>query len=79
MRLVGPAWSNVAAKAETEALPLGAVQLNSLPSNAEVYVDGKYKGVTPVTVAGLRAGPHQVALYKDGYGRKGTQIVVGYF
>lgn len=64
------------AMAEVEKLPLGAVQLNSLPSNAEVYVDGKYKGVTPVTVAGLRVGPHQVALYKDGYGRKGAQIVI---
>jgi hypothetical protein len=75
---IGQAAAQAYAKAvaEVDKLPLGAVQLASLPTNAEVYVDGKYKGVTPVTVAGLRVGPHQVALYKDGYGRKGAQIVI---
>ena len=43
------------------------VTIDSSPSNAEVYVDGEYKGVTPLTLELPRKVTHEVALEKDGY------------
>ncbi len=52
-----------------DKLALGAVFIETVPPNAEVYVDGRFRGVSPVTVAGLSEGRHLVALYKAGYAR----------
>ena len=45
----------------------GSLAISSLPSNAQVYVDNLYRGVTPVTVTDLAAGDHVVRLSEDGY------------
>ena len=42
------------------------VYINSLPSLAEVYVDGKYAGRTPIRVE-LRSGKHDFELKSKGY------------
>lgn len=65
------------AKASVAKLGLGAASITTAPTAAEVYVDGRYKGISPATVAGLRAGPHMVAVFKDGFARQSVQIEVG--
>lgn len=65
-----------AAKARVRKLPLGGLQITSNPPNAEVYVDGRYKGVTPVTVAGLRKGKHFASVLKAGYVRQTMKIEI---
>ena len=54
--------------------PLGAVAIETTPEHAEVYVDGRYRGISPATVAGLSAGEHLVTVYKAGHARH-TRIV----
>lgn len=49
--------------------PLGAVAIETVPEHAEVYVDGRYRGISPATVAGLPAGEHLVTVYKAGHAR----------
>ncbi len=47
--------------------PTGALYVKSTPSGASVYIDGTYKGVTPLVVSELSGGSHQVRLTKGGY------------
>lgn len=44
----------------------GGLQISSVPSRAEVYIDGKYAGTTLFAQA-LLVGAHQVELRKEGY------------
>ncbi len=46
---------------------VGALSVNSDPSAAAVYVDGRHVGLTPVTVADLVVGDHRVRVVKAGY------------
>jgi hypothetical protein len=45
----------------------GSMFVESTPSGSDVFVDGNYEGVSPVTVSGLAAGPHIVELHHTGY------------
>lgn len=45
----------------------GSLIINSSPSEAEVYVDDVYKGLTPKTLAKLKSGPYEILIKKDGY------------
>ncbi len=45
----------------------GGVYLTTLPSGADVWVDGTYVGRTPVLVDGLQSGKHAVTLTKVGF------------
>jgi hypothetical protein len=45
----------------------GSMFIDSTPQGADVYVDGNYEGTSPVTVAGIAEGPHQVELHLAGY------------
>jgi hypothetical protein len=47
-------WTNIKA--------VGTLAITSTPAGAKVIVDGKSRGVTPLTLADLSAGPHRVAL-----------------
>jgi hypothetical protein len=42
-------------------------EINSIPPNAEVHVDGALVGTTPLTAYPLRVGPRQIELAKKGY------------
>ncbi|HUU02251.1 MAG TPA: PEGA domain-containing protein [Myxococcota bacterium] len=46
---------------------MGKVTLLSVPQNAEIYVDGEYRGGSPLKAVDLRAGAHMVKAVKDGY------------
>jgi hypothetical protein len=58
------------AEAAVAKLPLAGIEVSTRPDSAEVYVDGRYRGISPTTVAGLREGEHIVTLAKPGYERK---------
>lgn len=45
----------------------GSVNVSSTPSGAEVYVDGKRKGVTPTTINNLVPGIHRLELRKSSF------------
>ncbi len=46
---------------------MGKVTLLSVPQNAEIYIDGEYRGGSPLKAVDLRAGAHMVKAVKDGY------------
>jgi hypothetical protein len=45
----------------------GAIVVASSPSGADVYLDNRYLGVTPLTQTGIDAGTHSVMLTMGGY------------
>jgi hypothetical protein len=48
-------------------MPFGGLYLTSLPSGADVWIDGSYIGRTPLLVDGLREGKHSVTITKAGW------------
>jgi hypothetical protein len=50
------------------------LKIESDPSQAEVWIDGKYLGITPLLVESLPQGRHEVVLRKTGYYSGGTWI-----
>jgi hypothetical protein len=58
-----------AARQAIAGLPRADLQVNSEPSGAQVFVDGDYIGVAPLTVPGVAVGEHYVTLKKLGYKR----------
>ena len=58
--------------------PVGTLAIATTPPGAKVSVDGKSRGVAPVTLADLPAGPHTVLLESgDGTVRREVKIVAG--
>ncbi|MFA5394704.1 MAG: PEGA domain-containing protein [Methanogenium sp.] len=45
----------------------GTLTVSSSPSNANIYLDGSYKGTTPRTIGGLSKGAHTLEITKPGY------------
>jgi hypothetical protein len=56
-----------AAVALLGAAPTGAVFVTTLPSGADVWVDGTYVGRSPVVVDALTAGAHHLTLTRTGW------------
>ncbi len=54
----------------------GALVVDSTPAPAEVWIDGRFAGVTPLDEPSLPAGPHWVVLRKAGWVRKSVRIDV---
>lgn len=56
------------AAARLEPVPkTGSIYINSTPSNAKAYLDGAYRGRTPLTISNLEVGEYQIRISKDGY------------
>ncbi|MDD4138502.1 MAG: PEGA domain-containing protein, partial [Methanoregula sp.] len=62
----------------TAALPAerGTLIVNTTPSGANISVDGKEAGITPVTLTNLLPGNHTVTLTKDGYVPADQQVAI---
>ena len=54
----------------------GALLVESRPTGARVYVDGRLVGTTPMSVASIRVGSHVVRLELDGYRRWSDSVRV---
>lgn len=61
---------------EHELAALGAVEVSTDPPHAEIYVNGRFKGISPTTVAGLSVGEHIVTLFKHGWVRTTSKMRV---
>ena len=60
-----PAAKPAAAPPAGRRRATGSLAVTSTPSGAQVFVDGKSRGVTPLTIADLAAGRHAVELKSD--------------
>ena len=54
----------------------GALDVDSRPTGAKVYLDNKLVGTTPLRVPNLAAGSHAIRLERDGYRRWSSSIRV---
>ena len=45
----------------------GKVRVTSDPSHAAVYLDGKHRGTTPLTIRRVSVGEHRIRVAKEGY------------
>jgi outer membrane protein assembly factor BamB len=59
---------------ENLILQTGSIKISSDPNGAEVYFNGTYKGVTPITITNVPIGTYSVVLKKFGY-TDWTQVV----
>lgn len=50
--------------ADTPLERIGSLEMNSDPAGATVFVDGKERGVTPLTLESFAAGSHEVVLQR---------------
>src|SRR5512143_186869 len=55
---------SLAAASEAQA---AALSIGSDPVGAQVYVDGKLRGETPLALDRVATGDHRVTVVKDGY------------
>ncbi len=53
------------AAADTAAISVGALRIQTEPSKLPVLVDGVERGVSPLTVEGIEAGDHDVTVKSD--------------
>ena len=61
-------------KEDVAASPVGTVLVKSNPTAAEVYLNGVFKGITPLTLVKIPEGSHFVRVEKDGYIPWGQQV-----
>lgn len=59
-----------------EQLPSGSVEIYSTPPYAAVYLDGRFEGVTPITLTELVAGTHYLRIEKIGYTVHGAPLEI---
>ncbi len=64
------------AVAAPAALAVGELAINSVPEGAQVQVDGRGAGLTPVALANLSPGQHLVVLSKAGYAVESRSVLV---
>ncbi|NJE45949.1 PEGA domain-containing protein [Thermococcus sp. GR7] len=57
--------------------PVATLKILSRPSNASVYIDGNYGGMTPLTLE-IPAGNHTIALARTGYETYTTTVTLGF-
>lgn len=63
-------------KSDFLMMPNGSIKFETTPAGAEVFLDGKLAGITPLSVDGVTAGDHYYRLHLDGFRDKGGDIEV---
>jgi PEGA domain len=66
----------VAAVALLGAAPTGAIFVTSLPSGADVWLDGTYVGRSPVVVDALPVGAHHLTLTRTGWTPEDATVAI---
>ncbi len=62
---------------EIEDPELAQLEVATVPLGARVYVDGQFRGVTPVRLKGLRRGEHVFTFVREGFRRVSRLLRVG--
>ena len=57
--------------------PNGSIAITSIPSGAEVYIDGWQSGIAPTIISEILPGNHQVTLSSRGYDNWSRIVSVG--
>lgn len=65
--IVPSASANIGGNADFSSIYVGSIYATSVPSKASVYVDGVYKGNTPLQIGKISVGSHVVKFIKTGY------------
>ncbi|KAF5424303.1 MAG: PEGA domain-containing protein [Candidatus Methanocomedens sp.] len=57
----------------------GSIYVTSIPSGADIYLDGSYEGTTPKTISKVSEGSHTIKVTAGGYEEvsKGVAVTVG--
>ena len=57
----------------------GSLEISSTPSGSEIYIDGVYKGTTPLVLSDITTGSHMLELRYPGYTslKKSVEIKAG--
>lgn len=58
------------------AVPTGSLYVTTLPSGADVWIDGTYVGRSPIVLGGLTVGRHTVGLTKTGWTPRQVDVSV---
>lgn len=58
------------------ASPTGSLYVTTLPSGADVWIDGTYAGRSPLVLGALAAGRHTVSLTKTGWNPLQLEVAV---
>jgi hypothetical protein len=64
------------ARTHVKRLKRGSVELSTEPAGAKAYVDGRFMGVTPTVVYGLKVGEHYATFKKPGFVKAAQKIQV---
>ena len=62
-----------AAKTAVKEKPLTSIAVTTTPEGSRVFVDGRFRGVSPAYRPGLRQGVHFVRVERQGYARVGMK------
>ncbi len=54
----------------------GVLNISSIPSDAQAFIDGKYVGLTPFKTARIPAGSHQLRLTREKYKDRSSAVIV---
>jgi hypothetical protein len=54
----------------------GSLSLSSSPPGADIFIDGSYRGITPVTLSGLTTGSHTIIISQSGYTDYSTSATI---
>lgn len=63
-----------AAKVEARKLEKGIMEVNTDPPYAEIFLDGKFQGISPVRVIDIPVGAHIVTVSKPAYERGTSRV-----
>lgn len=63
-------------KLQTPTPILGEADINSSPAMADIYIDGRKVGQTPLMISDLLVGQHQVRISKQGYSDYNSTLTV---
>jgi len=55
---------------------LGTISVTSDPAGGQVYIDSRYRGITPLSLEDVPEGTHTVTVSMDGYNDARTDVVV---
>ena len=61
----------------TISIPTGSISISSTPSGAKVYLDGVYKGTTPLSLENVVSKSHTVRVVKEGYKEETKAVSLG--
>jgi len=50
-----------------ESIGSGFLEIETIPSSSEIFIDGVSRGISPITIYNVDAGPHNVIIKKEGY------------